>query len=103
MPQSPVLRRSVWEGQQLLRMAQLRTPAATIRLPEGEPRLLNGGVAGKVISQIQAIVERWEVLTRGGVHLMITVSLRIAIDQILSHISYPALCWTERALKQRAS
>lgn len=83
-------------------MAQQRTPTATIGLPEGEPRLLNGGVARKVIAQIQAIVERWDVRARGGVHLMIAVGLSVAIDQILSHVSYPALCWIERALKRRA-
>ncbi len=73
----------------LLGVAHRRTRPATVRLPVGVASLANSGRTGGVVAKIKTVVNCRQIDARTGMHLVITVGLRVAVDEILSHFYSP--------------
>ena len=76
----------------LLGVAERRARPTAIRLWIGTARLTYSGHAGCVVAKIEAVVECRQKDAGIGMHLMVTVALCIAINEVLSHFTYPVLC-----------
>ena len=62
---------------------------ASVRLPVGVASLANSGRTGCVIAKIKAVVNCRQINARTGMHLVVTVDLCVAVDEILSHFYSP--------------
>ena len=76
----------------LLGMTYRGARPTTVRLSVGVASLANSGRTGGVIAKIKAIVNCRQKDARAGMHLVVTVGLCVAVDEILSHFTHSALC-----------
>ena len=63
--------------------------STTVRLSVGVASLANSGRTGGVIAKIMAVVNCRQIDARTGMHLVVTVDLCVAVDEILSHFYSP--------------
>jgi len=70
-------------------MAHRGACPATVRLSVGVASLANSGRTGGVVAKIKAVMKCRQIDARTGMHLVVTVGLCVAVDEILSHFYLP--------------